>query len=286
MSLTDIGDDAIEDVCFPSGIPFIYKFDQCMKPLAPTKGSLTQLHTSGEFLEKPGLLNNALNAQKEYFESGFVTKDVKLKASMSNLEESLLKLENEKEMEKWAEQFVEHVEGEGTVKLAKDAEQFDEEEEGDDEFESDIHRGERNAETFIDPLGQVDVQKDDPVVVFIRHGTTPHNQLKLFTGWEDPPLAEAGVNDAKRAGRLLKRHGFEFDVVYTSWLSRAIQTTWHVLEELDTTWLPIIKSWRLNERHYGALTGKSKHQIGTIYGVEQLKKWRRSFDIPPPPSSS
>ena len=101
VSVTDIGDDAIEDVCFPSGIPFIYKFDQCMKPLAPTKGSLTQLHTSGEFLEKPGLLNNALNAQKEYFESGFVTKDVKLKASMSNLEESLLKLENEKEMEKW-----------------------------------------------------------------------------------------------------------------------------------------------------------------------------------------
>ena len=88
---------------------------------------------------------------------------------------------------------------------------------------------------------------DDPVVVFIRHGRTPHNKLALFTGWEDPPLAIEGEEDAKWAGRLLKRHGFEFDVVYTSWLYRAIQTAWFVLEEMDQLCLPMIKSWRLNE---------------------------------------
>ncbi len=109
---------------------------------------------------------------------------------------------------------------------------------------------------------------------------------QLFTGWEDPPLAEEGIEDAKSAGRLLKRHGVEFDVVYTSWLTRAIQTAYYCLLELDGVWVPIIKSWRLNERMYGALTGKSKKMIATEYGDEQLKKWRRGYNIRPPPTSS
>lgn len=99
-------------------------------------------------------------------------------------------------------------------------------------------------------------------------------------------LAEEGVQDAKRAGRLLRRHGFEFDVVYTSQLTRAIQTGTHILEELDSLWVPMVKSWRLNERMYGSLTGKSKRMIENEYGKEQLIKWRRGYKIRPPKVSS
>ena len=97
-------------------------------------------------------------------------------------------------------------------------------------------------------VGQVPVRQD-AVIVIIRHGKTEHNKLGLFTGWEDAPLAKDGVDEAREAGRLLKAHGFEFDVVYTSWLSRAIETAWHVIDELDLLWLPIVKTWRLNERY-------------------------------------
>lgn len=99
-------------------------------------------------------------------------------------------------------------------------------------------------------------------------------------------MAQEGVEDAKNAGRLLKRRGYEFDVVYTSWLTRAIQTAFYALIELDAVWLPIIKSWRLNERMNGALTGKSKQMIANEYGEDQLKKWRRGYTIRPPPTSS
>jgi len=100
---------------------------------------------------------------------------------------------------------------------------------------------------------------DDDVLVLIRHGKTEYNKLGIFTGWDDAPLAEEGRKEARRAGQLLKLHGVEFDIVYTSWLSRAIETAWAVLDELDCLWLPLIKSWRLNERMYGALTGSTSH---------------------------
>jgi hypothetical protein len=96
-------------------------------------------------------------------------------------------------------------------------------------------------------IGPVPVQKRSSLIVMIRHGKTENNKLGLFTGWDDVPLATDGVEEAKAAGRLLKRHGFEFDAVYTSWLSRAIETAWYVMDEMDCLWLPIIKSWRLNE---------------------------------------
>lgn len=138
------------------------------------------------------------------------------------------------------------------------------------------------------PLDEVANEKDrpGPFVVFVRHGRTPHNNMQLFTGWEDPPLADEGIDDAKKAGRLLRKHGFEFDVVYTSWLTRAIETAYYALEQLDQAWLPMVKSWRLNERMYGDLTGKSKKMIANQYGEEQLKKWRRGYTIRPPAVSS
>jgi len=123
-------------------------------------------------------------------------------------------------------------------------------------------------------------------VVIIRHGKTTHNKLGLFTGWEDVPLAPEGRAEAIAAGRLLARHGIEFDIVYTSWLQRAIETAWLVMVELDLMWLPIHKSWRLNERMYGALTGLSKQKTRTVYGDDQFKRWRRSYDTKPPPVSS
>lgn len=123
-------------------------------------------------------------------------------------------------------------------------------------------------------------------IVMIRHGKTTHNQLGLFTGWQDPPLAAEGVVEAKEAGKLLKRYGFEFDVVYSSWLSRAIETAWYIMDEMDCTWLPVVKSWRLNERMYGALTGTSKKMISRQYGEKQFSKWRRSYTVRPPPVSA
>lgn len=103
---------------------------------------------------------------------------------------------------------------------------------------------------------------------------------------QDAPLAREGREEARMAGKLLKAHGFEFDVVYTSWLSRAIETAWLVIDEMDAIWLPIIKSWRLNERMYGSLTGKSKSMVSQKYGEKQFMAWRRGYSVKPPPVSS
>lgn len=119
-------------------------------------------------------------------------------------------------------------------------------------------------------------------LVLIRHGESIWNQQNRFTGWYDIDLAEAGVEQAKLAGQLLKAKGFEFDIAYTSVLQRAIRTLWLMLDEMDRLYLPVERSWRLNERHYGALTGLNKAETAAKHGDEQVKTWRRSFDIPPP----
>ena len=159
------------------------------------------------------------------------------------------------------------------------------------------------ASVFGNP-GLVRTRKDS-VIVIIRHGKTQHNKLGLFTGWvrklstllqccipnalrclnlihvfqEDAPLADEGIQEAREAGKLLKQHGFEFDVVYTSWLSRALETAWCVLDEMDCLWLPIVKTWRLNERMYGELTGLSKKMVKQRHGEEQFKAWRRGYNV-------
>jgi 2,3-bisphosphoglycerate-dependent phosphoglycerate mutase len=119
-------------------------------------------------------------------------------------------------------------------------------------------------------------------LILLRHGQSDWNQKNLFTGWVDVRLSEQGVGEAKRAGQLLAESGLKPDVSYTSVLSRAIQTANYALEEADRMWLPVKRSWRLNERHYGALQGKDKAQTLEQYGPEQFKTWRRSFDVPPP----
>ncbi|MDO5563503.1 MAG: 2,3-diphosphoglycerate-dependent phosphoglycerate mutase [Synergistaceae bacterium] len=119
-------------------------------------------------------------------------------------------------------------------------------------------------------------------VVFIRHGESTWNQENRFTGWTDVPLSEKGLAEAKAAGKLLKSEGYVFDEAYTSVLRRAIKTLWTVLEEMDAMWLPITHSWRLNERHYGALQGLNKSDTAAKYGEDQVKIWRRSYGTRPP----
>ena len=119
-------------------------------------------------------------------------------------------------------------------------------------------------------------------LVLVRHGESIWNLENRFTGWTDVDLTSAGVEQAKIAGRLLKADGYDFDVAYTSVLKRATRTLWHCLDEMDRTWLPVVHSWRLNERHYGALQGLNKTDLVKQYGDAQVLMWRRSYDTPPP----
>lgn len=119
-------------------------------------------------------------------------------------------------------------------------------------------------------------------VVLLRHGESIWNKENKFTGWTDVDLSEKGILEAKKAGALLKKEGFIFDVAYTSVLKRAIRTLWLVLDEMDLMWINVNNSWRLNERHYGALQGLNKSEMAAKYGEEQVLIWRRSYDIRPP----
>jgi len=119
-------------------------------------------------------------------------------------------------------------------------------------------------------------------LVLIRHGQSQWNLENRFTGWKDVDLTKAGEEEAREGGRLLHEQGFDFDICYTSVLTRAIRTLWIVLDEMDRRWLPVIKDWRLNERSYGGLQGLNKAETAEKHGVEQVMIWRRSFDIPPP----
>jgi 2,3-bisphosphoglycerate-dependent phosphoglycerate mutase len=119
-------------------------------------------------------------------------------------------------------------------------------------------------------------------LVLLRHGESAWNKENRFTGWVDVGLSDKGVREAVDAGRALKREGVGFDVAHTSVLKRAIKTLWYALEEMDLLWIPQSASWRLNERHYGALQGLDKAETAAKHGEAQVKVWRRSFDIPPP----
>ncbi|TMW62454.1 hypothetical protein Poli38472_005072 [Pythium oligandrum] len=124
--------------------------------------------------------------------------------------------------------------------------------------------------------------KHTHTLVLIRHGESEWNRQNRFTGWYDVQLSEKGNKEAKAAGELLKKEGYTFDIAYTSYLKRAIRTLWHVLEQTDLMWIPVFKTWRLNERHYGALTGLDKKETVDKHGKDQVMIWRRSYDIPPP----
>jgi 2,3-bisphosphoglycerate-dependent phosphoglycerate mutase len=119
-------------------------------------------------------------------------------------------------------------------------------------------------------------------LVLVRHGESQWNRENRFTGWRDVPLSDKGALEALEAGRRLRAEGHVFDVAYTSLLKRAIKTLWIALEELDLMWIPVVREWRLNERHYGALTGLDKAETAARHGEQQVLVWRRSYDVPPP----
>jgi len=119
-------------------------------------------------------------------------------------------------------------------------------------------------------------------LVLLRHGESGWNKENRFTGWTDVDLSEKGRQEAREAGTVLKAEGYAFDVAYTSVLKRAIRTLWMALDELDLMWIPVYRSWRLNERHYGALQGLNKAETAAKFGEDQVKIWRRSYDVPPP----
>jgi 2,3-bisphosphoglycerate-dependent phosphoglycerate mutase len=120
-------------------------------------------------------------------------------------------------------------------------------------------------------------------LVLVRHGESEWNKENRFTGWTDVDLSETGRAEALESGRILKQEGYTFDIAYTSVLKRAIRTLWTILDEMDLMWIPVHRNWRLNERYYGALQGLNKSETAAKFGEEQVKIWRRSYDIPPPP---
>lgn len=120
-------------------------------------------------------------------------------------------------------------------------------------------------------------------LVLLRHGESTWNKENRFTGWTDVDLSEKGLSEARKAGEVLKKEGFIFDIAYTSVLKRAIRTLWMTLDVMDLMWIPVINSWRLNERHYGGLQGLNKSETAAKYGEDQVLVWRRSYDVPPPP---
>ena len=120
-------------------------------------------------------------------------------------------------------------------------------------------------------------------LVLLRHGQSIWNLENRFTGWKDVDLTDQGVREANESGQLLVDGGYTFDIAYTSVLKRAIRTLWITLDKMDQMWLPVHRSWKLNERHYGALQGLNKAETAELHGEDQVKIWRRSYDIPPPP---
>jgi 2,3-bisphosphoglycerate-dependent phosphoglycerate mutase len=120
-------------------------------------------------------------------------------------------------------------------------------------------------------------------LVLIRHGESEWNKENRFTGWTDVDLSERGIREAVEAGKTLREAGFHFNVAYTSYLTRAIRTLWLIQEQMDLLWIPVFKTWRLNEKHYGVLQGLNKSEMAEKYGDQQVLIWRRSYDVPPPP---
>ena len=119
-------------------------------------------------------------------------------------------------------------------------------------------------------------------LILLRHGESEWNLANRFTGWIDVDLSEKGTDEARRGGKRMAEEGFEIDIAFTSVLKRAIRTLWIALDEMDQMWVPVVRAWQLNERHYGGLTGLDKAETAALHGDDQVKIWRRSFDVPPP----
>jgi len=282
-----IDEETVQQVHIPNGIPLVYKFTETdAGELIPTPTPKSSNNSngllSGEFLEEKGLLRAALKAEENrrdesgvwnYGEASALTNGPM--PAMGLREKALTELEAERKMMKIAMDKVRLGLNPGPSHSGEPSVQSLE---GSDVEELDPRfSGPKENKIFSKP--------NSGYLVIIRHGKTGFNKLGLFTGWEDVPLAPEGHLEAEKAGKLLFKHGFKLDIVFTSWLSRAIETAWHVMDYIGDTWIPVVKTWRLNERMYGDLEGLSKKMTKQRYGDQQFKQWRRGYDTPPPPTS-
>jgi len=272
--IDNLSNEEIEKVVIPNGSPVVYKFNRDMSPVKQPDaiGSI-----SSSFLEDKKIVNLMIEKEKKWGTGA--ANEIKGLYSLIDYSTSSLMAT-------------------GLNPISQVLSKLNEE-----RANLESHSNETNVEIPVEvksnvtilvdsssPASSRPIQKkkykntklEGPFVIFIRHGKTEYNKLGIFTGWDDAPLADEGREGASKAGKILKLHGIEFDVVYTSWLSRAIETAWLVLDELNLLWLPLIKSWRLNERMYGALTGMSKKGIAEKYGFNQFKAWRRGYAVRPP----
>mmetsp|Transcript_11181 Transcript_11181/g.15391 ORF Transcript_11181/g.15391 Transcript_11181/m.15391 type:complete len:622 (+) Transcript_11181:61-1926(+) len=302
--------EEITRVWIPNGIPLVFKFQhRNMTPIA-MKDAVSPL--SGQFLEKEGLLRAALAKEKELAQrvpgyeawlastssNSVLMPSPTIRTQFDPILSSLNRLNYERELMNLAAMNGSVLEA---LKLTSPDRNYSQVTSSLQQFDiPSIANNRRNGTTKSQrkrPISTTKTQrkrisfpsKGNSTVnklVIIRHGKTEYNKMGIFTGWEDAPLSEEGRAEARRAGKLLLKHKIDFDIVYTSWLSRAIETAWLVLDEMDLLWLPISKTWRLNERMYGALTGLSKSMIKEIYGDKQFKQWRRSYTTRPPATSS
>jgi 2,3-bisphosphoglycerate-dependent phosphoglycerate mutase len=318
--IDSLSTEDILKVGIPNGIPLVYKFDPEMRPI-PQRKAVPPL--TGEYLEKRGLLREALAREEAY--AGAIEG---LSEALESLKESQTRQHYKPASKMVLESLSKLEQHRKVVELMNDqieaSPKRDEEEIEPDDADADADTADPNlpriagdhclvgdgVATVIHPDARkkgphvnyfhterfdangmpLDNQYDcisKPLLVIIRHGKTEHNKLGLFTGWEDASLAEEGRAEAQLAGKIMQEHQMKFDIVYTSWLSRAIETAWIAMNELeDSLWLPIVKTWRLNERMYGALTGLSKKSIRQLHGQEQFMRWRRGYDTRPPAISS
>jgi len=269
-----LSDQAVLDITIPNGSPLVFQFGVDQRPIHSADSLLP---TSGAFLEDRRVLDMMITKEKQWGDSAadeykgmYSLIDYSSSTLMTPIMRGLSKLQEEREI---LETFCPGGDqsGDATSSVVRAT-------------------GAIALETPFRLVNNTVSGRrsliEEPYVIIVRHGQTEYNKLGIFTGWDDAPLAQEGRSGASRAGQLLKLHGIELDIVYTSWLSRAIETAWLILDELDQLWLPIVKSWRLNERMYGQLTGMSKRGIAERFGNQQFRAWRRGYAVQPPPVDS
>ena len=246
-----LSNEDIQNIELPNGSPLVYQFDKNMKPIH-TEASFSPMN--GYFIEDPIVLQIMLEKEKKWgspdgtiYQGMYSLIDYSQSSLITPIMYGLARLNQEREA---IEQNYEQIIKENSSISNKYS-----------KYVKDIKVTSspvlNNNKTKLKKIYKSAIE--EPFVVLIRHGKTEYNKLGIFTGWDDAPLAEEGRLGAIKAGQILKMHGIEFDVVYTSWLSRAIETAWLIVDQLDLLWLPIIKSWRLNERMYGLLTGTNTY---------------------------
>eukprot|EP00471_Norrisiella_sphaerica_P000224 CAMPEP_0184484750 /NCGR_PEP_ID=MMETSP0113_2-20130426/6426_1 /TAXON_ID=91329 /ORGANISM="Norrisiella sphaerica, Strain BC52" /LENGTH=825 /DNA_ID=CAMNT_0026865871 /DNA_START=476 /DNA_END=2954 /DNA_ORIENTATION=- len=286
--IDSIDTDEIRSVEIPTGIPLVYEFDVDMKPIRSNFSG--QGGMSGSFLATPEVTQAALKRERElsqdvpgFTDSPLVTPVLRAISSLQRERESLFKERKHDASDNGRISIASMLsDDQRGSKLSGELDRING---GRTNIFGDNSEAEGASESSMSKAVK-DIGIDEPLLIIMRHGTTEFNKLGLFTGWQDVTLSAEGREEAINAGKLMAKYNVQIDEVHTSCLSRAIETAWLAMGELDAFWVPFKKTWRLNERMYGGLTGLSKKLISQMHGEEQFKKWRRGYDERPPPVDS